>query len=168
MRPGRDEADAYYFRYIDLVDATDIVHELSRQRNDVLAHLRGIPDGRSLHRYASDKWSIREVVAHVSDCERLFSFRAFWFARNFDTPLPSFDQNVANAAARADARPWTSIVDEFDAVRASSISFFSSLPDDAWSRRGQASGFPFSVRALAFLTAGHAEHHMRILRERYA
>jgi DinB family protein len=122
---------------------------------------------QSLYRYAPGKWSIRDVVGHLSDTERLFVFRAFWFARGFESPLPSFDQNVAVSAAHAEQRPWSSLVEEFRAVRAATLSFFQTLPDEAWARRGIASGKPFSVRALAYLAAGHVTHHSRILRERY-
>ena len=94
-------------------------------------------------------------------------FRAFWFARGFDSPLPSFDQNTAMSAADADARSWRSHIDEFRAVRAATLAFFRNLPEEAWTRRGIASDNPFTVRALAYLAAGHVTHHCRILRERY-
>ena len=165
--PDRTEAAEYYFRYIDLVPAGDIRNQLEIQGTETLALLRGIDAERSRFRYAPDKWSIRDVVNHLTDTERLFVFRAFWFARGFDSPLPSFDQGVAAASAAADDRTWTSLVDEFAAVRAATVTFFQTLPRDAWSRRGIASGNPFSVRALAFLTAGHVIHHATILRERY-
>jgi hypothetical protein len=126
-----------------------------------------ITEERSLHRYDAGKWSMREVLSHINDCERLFVFRAFWFARGFDSPLPSFDQNEAIRRAGADGRPWSSHVDEFRAVRAATLSFFRTLPAEAWSRRGIASDNPFSVRALAYIAAGHVFHHVRILRERY-
>jgi len=106
-------------------------------------------------------------VNHLTDTERLFVFRAFWFPRGFDTPLPSFDQNVAVAAAGADHRAWESLVEEFRAVRAATLTFFQSLPVDAWARRGVASGNPFTVRALAYLAAGHVIHHTNILWARY-
>jgi hypothetical protein len=165
--PDRTEAAEYYFRYIDVVPAGDIREQLSAQGEETVALLRGIDAARSLFRYAPDKWSIRDVVNHVNDTERLFVFRAFWFARGFDTPLPSFDQGVAAVSAAADDRTWTSLVDEFAAVRAATVTFFQTLSRDAWTRRGIASGNPFSVRALAFLTAGHVTHHIAILRERY-
>ena len=165
--PDRTEAGEYYFRYIDLVPAGDIREMLSAQGEETVALLRGIDPERSLFRYAPDKWSIRDVVNHLNDTERLFVFRAFWFARGFDSPLPSFDQGVAAASAAADERTWTSLVEEFAAVRAATVTFFQTLPEDAWTRRGIASGNPFSVRALAFLTAGHVSHHIAILRERY-
>jgi hypothetical protein len=165
--PDRTEAAEYYFRYIDLVPAGDICDQLVAQGEETLALLRGIDAERSLSRYAPDKWSIREVLSHLNDTERLFAFRAFWFARGFDSPLPSFDQNVAAASAAADERAWISLVEEFAAVRAATVTFFQTLPAEAWTRRGIASGNPFSVRALAFLSAGHVTHHVAILRERY-
>ena len=165
--PDRTEAGEYYFRYIDLVPAGDICEVLETQGRETLALLRGIGPDASLTRYAPDKWSIRGVLSHLNDTERLFVFRAFWFARGFDSPLPSFDQGVAAASAAADGRTWTSLVDEFAAVRAATVTFFQALPEDAWTRRGIASGNPFSVRALAFLTAGHVTHHLTILREHY-
>jgi len=166
-RPDRTEAADYYFRYIDQVAGDDACSVLAAQAHEALTLLRSIPDERSLHRYADDKWSIREVASHLSDTERLFVFRAFWFARGFDTPLPSFDQNVAIAAAAADRRPWASVIEEFETVRAATLTFFRGLPEDAWMRRGVASGNPFSVRALAWLAAGHVTHHLAILRQRY-
>jgi hypothetical protein len=165
--PDRTEAAEYYFTYINQVGEGDITRILEDQKRETLAMLRGIPEGKSLHRYGPDKWSIREVVGHINDTERLFVFRAFWFARGLDLPLPSFDQDVAVRAAGADERPWKSHIDEFSSVRDATLSFFLNLPTDAWTRRGIASDKTFSVRALAYITAGHVTHHLRILRERY-
>lgn len=165
--PGRDEAAAYYFSYIGQVPAGDVRDLLRGQADETLGLLNGITDEVSLTRYAPDKWSIREVVNHVNDTERLFTFRAFWFARGFTSPLPSFEQDVANLAADADRRSWRGLIEEFSAVRGATIAFYDTLPDEAWLRRGIASGNPFSVRALAFLSVGHVTHHLRILRERY-
>ncbi len=167
IAPDRTEAAEYYFTYIDQVAAGDICRVLEAQLPETLALLHAISDDQSLTRYAPGKWSIREVVSHLNDTERLFVFRAFWFARGFDSPLPSFDQNVAVSTAGADERSWRSHVDEFKAVRAATLAFFRDLPADAWTRRGVASGNPFTVRALAYLSAGHVTHHTRILRERY-
>jgi hypothetical protein len=165
--PGRDEAAEYYYRYIDLVPPGDIVNTLDAHGEATATFLDSISDQRSLHRYAPDKWTIRSVVGHINDCERLFAFRAFWFARGFDSPLPSFDQDVAVASASADDRQWRDLVDEFRAVRAASLQLFRPLHVSAWDRRGIASGNPFTVRALAYLTAGHVTHHVNILRARY-
>ncbi|MGH7469707.1 MAG: DinB family protein [Longimicrobiales bacterium] len=165
--PDRTEAAEYYFTYIDQVGAGDICKSLERQTRETLALLQRISEEESLYRYAPDKWSVREVLSHINDAERIFVFRALWFARGFDTPLPSFDQNTAIAAAHADARPMSSHVEEFRAVRAATLAFFQSLPAHAWAMTGVASGNPFTVRALAYIVAGHVTHHMRILEERY-
>jgi hypothetical protein len=165
--PDRSEAAEYYFTYIDQVPAGDICRILDAQLPETLALLHVISDEQSRYRYAPDKWSIRQVVSHLSDCERLFVFRAFWFARGFEAPLPSFDQNIAAATAAADERSWTSLIEEFRAVREATLTFFQSLPADAWARRGIASDNPFTVRALAYIAAGHVIHHAAILRKRY-
>ena len=165
--PERAETAEYYHRYIDQVPAGDIRDVLERQLGDASSMLEAISEEQSLHRYAPGKWSIREVVAHINDTERLFTFRAFWFARALGEPLPSFDQDIAASHAGADERPWRSHLDEFHAVRAATIALFRNLPAEAWTRRGVASGNPFTVRALAYIAAGHLAHHLRILREQY-
>ena len=165
--PDRTEAAEYYFTYIDQVAAGDIRVFLKAQLMETLALLQSISEQQSLVRYAPDKWSIRQLVSHVNDTERLFVFRALWFARGFDSPLPSFDQNIAVSMAGGDDRSWDSHVEEFRAVRLATLAFFQDLPADAWTRRGIASGNPFTVRALAYISAGHAAHHVKILRERY-
>ena len=166
-RPDRSEAADYYFTYIDQVGEGDIRAILDDQLAQTVAFLRDITDDLSLHRYAPDKWSIRQAVSHVNDTERVFVFRAFWFARGFDSPLPSFDQNTAASTAGADERSWSSHIEEFQAIRSATMTLFRSLPADAWMRRGVASGYSVSVRALAYITAGHVTHHLKVLRERY-
>ena len=166
-RPDRTEAGDYYFRYIDLVADGDIVRTLIAQRDETVAYFNRITEAQAGSRYAAEKWTLRNVVGHLSDTERLFAARAFWFARGFDTPLPSFDPDEAIATAAFDARTWRSLIDEFAATRAATIAFFAGLPDEAWTRRGVASGNPFTVRALAYLAAGHVIHHVRIIDERY-
>lgn len=166
-RPQRDEAAEYYFTYIDQVPDGDICDLLDAQLAETAAALTAIPDARSNHRYADHKWTIKEVVNHVNDTERVFTFRALWFGRGFTEPLASFDQMVAIAGAGAAARSWSSHIDEFRSVRTATLSLFRHLPAEAWARRGVASGREFTVRALAYITAGHCTHHLRILRERY-
>jgi len=165
--PEPHEAAPYYFKYIDQVHGDDVVAVLQSQLDETLALLSGISEERSLHRYAPDKWSFRQVINHVNDCERLFAFRAFWFARGFDAPLPSFDEKISAAAARADELSWPSHVEEFRGTRLSTLAFFRNLPAEAWMRSGTASEMPFTVNALAYLAAGHLAHHLAILRERY-
>jgi len=165
--PDRTEAPPYYFKYIDRISSGDVVEELANQRGEALELFSRISEEKSLHRYAPEKWSIRQVVNHVNDTERVFLFRAFWFARGFDSPLPSYDQEVSTAMARADDVPWSKNVEEFDGVRRTTLDFFRNLPADVWMRSGIASDNSFTVRALAYITAGHASHHMAILREKY-
>jgi hypothetical protein len=165
--PDRSEAAEYYFTYIEKVPHGDICQILDDQLAETLPLLQSISEERSLYRYEPDKWSIREAFGHVNDAERLFVFRAFWFARGFSDPLPSFDQNTAVPASAAHSRSWSSHVDEFRTIRAATLTFFRSLPAAAWARRGVASGNPFTVRALAFIVAGHVAHHVKILNERY-
>jgi DinB superfamily len=166
-RPAAEEAAPYYWKYIDRVPGDDVLRVLEGQAEETLAFLRGISEERSRHRYAPDKWSIRETLSHVNDTERVFIMRALWFARGFDTPLPSFDQNIAAAGAEADRLPWAAHVEEFGDVRRASIDFFRNLQPSAWTRRGIASGNPFTVLSLGFIVPGHLTHHIRVLRERY-
>ena len=161
------EAAPYYFRYIDRVPAGAILQTLADQLNAIPVSLRPISEESSKHRYAPAKWSMREVLSHVNDAERVFLSRAFWFARNFETPLPSFDEKASLAATRAHEIPWSTHLEEFEAIRRSTIIFFRTLPPEAWTRHGIASDMPFTVRALAHIIAGHAIHHMAILEERY-
>ena len=165
--PARTEAAEYYFTYIDKVPAGDIRDVLERQLEETVALFAGISEERSRFRYAPDKWSIRQVASHINDTERVFSFRAFWFARELGRELASFDQNEAIARADADERTLRSHVEDFRAIRSATIALFRHLPENAWNQRGVASGNPVTVRALAYITAGHIAHHVRILRERY-
>ena len=166
-RPSRDEAADYYYKYIDQVGDGDIVEILVRQEGELLALLKPVSEDASLYRYGEDKWSIREVLGHINDTERLFSFRALCFGRGLDAPLPSFDQDIAAAAMAADSRSLSSHIDEFRSLRAATVALFRYLPEEAWLRRGEASGYEVTVRALAYILAGHLEHHSRILKERY-
>jgi hypothetical protein len=165
--PDRSEAADFYFTYIDKVPGGDIRLVLADQAGDVLTLLRGISDERSLDHYAPGKWSIRQVIGHMNDAERVFSFRAFWFARGFDSALASFDQDVAVPFAKADDRGWDIHLDEFAAIRAATVALFDGLDEAAWGRRGTASGHGVTVRALAYICAGHVAHHVDVLRTRY-
>jgi hypothetical protein len=166
-RPEPAEAAPYYFTYIDKVPGGDVLRVLAAQLDEIPAFLSGISEEKSLYRYAPDKWSLRELLGHLNDAERTFVFRALWFARGFDTPLPSFEEKEAVAAAAADQVPWARHVEEFRAVRLATLAFFHNLPAAAWKRRGIASGNPFTVRALAYIVAGHTVHHTAVIRERY-
>ena len=167
QRPAADEAAPYYDTYIRLVPEGDIVGVLAAQLEPSLALYRSISSEKSLYRYAEGKWSIRQVLNHITDTERVMLFRAYWFARGFDSALPGMDQDVAAGAARADEVPWEAHIEEFRTVREATLSFFRNLPAEAWKNRGLASGNPVSVRALSYILAGHPLHHQAILRERY-
>src|SRR6185295_13810481 len=166
-RPQPNEAASYYSIYINRVPSEDIVEVLASQLEEAIDFLSEISEEQSLHRYAPEKWSMRELLGHVNDTERVFMFRALWFARGFQDPLPSFDQDIGFQAAGSDKVSWASHVDEFCAVRSSTLAFFRNLPSDAWLRSGIASDNSVTVRALAYITAGHVSHHLAILRERY-
>ena len=166
-QPQANEAASYYFRYIDLARTDDIVSFMDQQMKETMPFLEGISEDRSTHRYAADKWSIRELLNHVSDGERIFCGRALWFARGFTDPLPSFEQEVAVAGANANDTSWADLVEEFRTVRFATLSFLRNLPEEAWSRTGVASDSVVSVNALAYIIAGHLAHHVNVLKERY-
>jgi hypothetical protein len=166
-RPQQLEAAPYYFAYINLVVGDDVVDTIEGQLEESRAFFSGISEEKSLSRYAPEKWSIRQVLNHISDTERALAFRALWFARGFETPLPSYDQHVAAAGACGDGVSWASHEEEFRRVRLSTISLFRNMPSEAWSRSGIASDNRFTVHALAYIIAGHLQHHIAVLGERY-
>jgi DinB family protein len=166
-RPAESEAAPYYFTYINQVTGEDAVSVIESQVDECLALFAGISEEQSLSRYAPDKWSIRQLLNHVTDTERAFAFRALWFARGFDSPLPGYDQTIAAGGAEADRIAWAAHVEEFRRVRLATISLFRNMPPEAWRRAGIASDNRFTVRAMAYIVAGHVTHHLRILRERY-
>jgi len=166
-RPDGTEAASFYFTYINKVSGNDALADIEMQLEQSLALFHGISEETSLRRYAPGKWSIRQVLNHVTDNERAFAFRALWFARGFEAPLPGFDQDVAATGAEADSVSWAAHIEDFRRVRLSTISLFSNMPADGWKRGGIASDNFVTVRALAWIIAGHLEHHSAILRERY-
>src|SRR5215831_18484620 len=143
-RPEPTETAPVYFTYIDRIQSDDVVGVLGKQSEEALALFTSVSEDKSLYKYAPDKWSIREVLSHINDSERVFLLRALWFARGFDSPLPSYDQEICVPAARADEVSWASHIDEFRAIRLATMAFFRNLPHDAWLRTGVASGNPFT------------------------
>ena len=166
-RPAPDEYAPFYGRYIDLVPAGDIVEILTRQVDETVALLEGLSDAAAEHRYAPGKWSIKEVVGHVTDGERVFAYRTLRFGRGDAIALPGFDENQYVPAGRFDDRSLRSLLDELVAVRRATVALLGGLPAEAWLRRGEASGADVTVRALAYKTAGHELHHRALLEERY-
>jgi MOSC domain-containing protein YiiM len=168
-RPGPDEYGEFYARYVARVpEGTDLVALLAAQRDATSALLAAIPEARSHYRYAPGKWSIKEVIGHLSDVERIMAYRALRIARGDATPLPGFDEDAYVPYARSDDRTVGELIEEWVAARQASIALLRNLPADAWTRRGTASNKPVSVRALAFIIAGHEQHHLETLRVRYA
>lgn len=167
-RPEPDEYVAYFGRYIEKVGRNDDPLALHREQLEQAgAALAAIPDPKAGYRYGPDKWSIREMVGHLADTERILTYRAIRIARGDTTPLPGFDQDEYVAGAGFDARPMASLVDEWRTARAAAISFFDSVTAETERRLGTASGGPMSVRALAYIIPGHFAHHARVLRSKY-
>jgi hypothetical protein len=166
-RPGTDEFSPYYTPYVARVPDGDLLATLESQLGETLALLRAVGPERSLHRYAPGKWSMRDLVQHLSDAERIFAYRALRIARGDETPLPGWDENRYAPAANADRRSWPDLIAELAAVRAATLALFRGLDADAFARRGIANGQPVTVRALVWIIAGHERHHVAVLRERY-
>jgi hypothetical protein len=166
-RPQTGEYATYYARYIDLATEDDIVAALDAQSHETATILGGLSEAQASHRYEPGKWSVKQLVGHVTDAERIFAFRALAFARGETTPLPGFDQDPYVANAGSDDRSIGELAEEFATVRKANVMMFRALSEEAWQRSGVASDNPISVRALAYILLGHERHHLRILRERY-
>jgi uncharacterized damage-inducible protein DinB len=158
-RPHASEYAEYYATYIRQVPDGDILATLAAQIEDTASRLSHLPAGRETFRYAPGKWSVRDVVGHMVDVERLFAFRALWFARNAEGALPSMDQESWAASSNAGDRPLADLVAEFRTARAATLTLFASFDAEICLRRGVASGNPFTVRSLAWMIAGHENHH---------
>jgi hypothetical protein len=166
-KPAETEYLPYYGRYISLVPDGDILSVLDKQSEATLALLRGIPESQAGWRYAPDKWSIKELVGHLLDTERIFAYRALRFARNDRTPVPGYEQDDYIREASFDECLLAALAAEFESVRHSTLFLFKHLSEAAWTRRGMANDSEVSVRALAYIIAGHELHHREILRSKY-
>jgi hypothetical protein len=166
-RPDATEYAPFYAGYVARVPEADVVGALRDSGTEIIAALAVVPASRGGFRYADEKWTVREVIGHLIDAERIFTYRALRLARGDSTPLPPFEENDYVRTAGSEARTLTDLVDELRAVRESTVRMFASFPGEAWTRTGIVSGREVSVRALAYITAGHARHHLAILRERY-
>lgn len=164
--PTADEYAPDYAKYVAPLSG-DMFELLRSQATTTAALLAATPESRAGHRYAEGKWSVKEVVGHLSDSERVFSYRALRFARADATDLPGFEEDEWVAAAQFDRRTLASIAAEFAAVRAATLALFASFDDEALRRRGTANGQEVSVRAVAALLVGHERHHVGLLRDRY-
>jgi hypothetical protein len=166
-RPQTGEYVSDYQRYIDLAPEDDIVAALDAQARETAALLGGLSEQQAAYRYAPDKWSIKQLVGHVTDGERIFAYRALAIARGETQPLPGFEQEPYVVNSGADERSMADLAGELAAVRRANVMMFRALSDEAWRRIGTASDNPISVRALAYGILGHERHHMGILKERY-
>jgi hypothetical protein len=166
-RPTPEEYVSYFGTYIDLVEGDDFLTSLTDVHATTQAVLAPLTEAQADHRYAPGKWSVKEVIQHVIDGERVFCARALAFARGDTTPLPGFDQDVYAANCRADERPFTEILEEFAAVRAASVALFRSFDESTLDLAGVADGNPLSVRAIGFILPGHELHHRGVLEARY-
>jgi uncharacterized damage-inducible protein DinB len=167
IRPGADEYAPYYATYVDKVTEPDVAALLNAQKQSTARLLAGLDEKQAAYRYAPGKWSLREVIGHLSDAERIFSYRLLRVARADPTPLSSFDQNTYVPAGQFERRPLADVAAEFATVRDATLTLVGSLDAEALARRGTASGTPVSARALAFIIAGHEKHHLGVIRARY-
>ncbi len=166
-RPDSSEYDSYYETYVSKVGNGDVIEVLRTTGSRAAEILASVPAERLDFRYADGKWSVREVIGHMIDAERVFSYRALCFARGDETPLPGMDQDVFMARADFGGRSHESLVDEFRCLRAANVALFSSFSEEVLDRGGVASDSPVTVRALIHIIAGHVIHHLHVLQERY-
>jgi len=166
-RPEADEIPPHYVGYIQRVPEPDPVIVCAEQIEETATLLRGLSDTDAMYRYGRGKWSIKEVVGHLADVERIMAYRALRIARGDTTPLPSFDENAYVPIAKFDHRSLADLVGELRTTRAATLALLRTFDAEAWRRRGTASGKPVSVRALGYMIPGHERHHVEILRTRY-
>jgi hypothetical protein len=167
QRPGPDEYSPLFQGYVDRVPPGDVLCHLRDQKSRTLTLLQGLDEPQGTIAYAPGKWTVKRLVQHVIDGERLFGYRALCIARGEQNSLPGFDEDAYAANDGSDARTLASLTSEYAAVRGATLALFEGLPPEAWARRGTANGKPASVRSLVWITAGHELHHLAVLRERY-
>ncbi len=167
VRPEPSEHNAYYRLYIDQVPEGNILDLLRDTLEQTLQTLRAVPESRGDYRYEPGKWTVKDVVGHMVDTERVFTYRALSMARTDPAALPEMDQDLYAEANNTDDRTLKSLLDELEAVRQGSLALFASFDAAAAARTGTASGFPFTVRTFPYIIVGHEIHHRRVLEERY-
>jgi hypothetical protein len=166
-RPDLSRVPQFYHGYISKVKEDDLMNGLRSSTKNLFDLLKSIPADKHDHRYADGKWTIKEVVQHMIDGERVFTYRALRFARKDDTPLPGFDENLFAQTAKADKRNWNDLVEEFAAVRKATEIMFGSFDADQLDASGTASDASNYVLGFGYIVAGHVNHHCQIIRERY-
>jgi uncharacterized damage-inducible protein DinB len=166
-RPDLGRVPEYFHKYINQVEEDDLMDALQKQTRSFLRFLKEIPKDKRNYRYAEDKWTIKEVVQHIIDAERIFDYRALCFARKDTTSLPSFDENTYAANSKGELRKWKDLVKEFEAVRQSTITLFDSFDNEQLESVGTASGKSNYVLGIGFVIAGHINHHVNVVKEKY-
>jgi len=167
QRPKPDEFAPYYRGYVDRIPGGDVLALLETLRTETAALFAGIDEAKAEYRYAPGKWSVREVLGHLIDVERVFGVRGLAFARGDGTPLPGFDQDEYVANGGFANRTIENLLEERDGLRRSHLALFRGLKDEAWARTGTANGALFTTRAIPYVLAGHEIHHVGVLRDRY-
>lgn len=167
LRPDQNEYTPYYYQYIKLVPQNNILEYLNQQLDETIKLFTGVSEEKAMFRYAPDKWSVKEVLGHIMDGERIFAYRALCISRGEKNSLPGFEQNDYVANANFDELKLTDIMDEFVALRKSNLKMFGNFSEEMWTRRGIANKNEVTVRAVAYVLAGHALHHLNVIRERY-
>lgn len=166
-RPEEHEYPGYYEPFIGLTKTADIVQELEKEGHNIVKFLLTIPEEKGDYRYHPDKWSLKEVLAHIIDTERIFNYRALCFSRGEINPLPGFDENMYAENCGAAARTLNSLTEEFLCVRRSTVELYKNLSPAMMLKKGTANEKQISVRAIAHITCGHGLHHLQMIRERY-
>lgn len=166
-RPDLSRVPEFYHTYINQVDGDDLMSVLQKQTKSFLKLLKEIPKDKRSYRYADSKWTIKEVLQHIIDAERIFAYRALCFARKDATALPSFEENDYAANCKAENRKWKDLVNEFEVVRQATIALFDSFDDEQLDTAGTASGKSNYVSGIGFTIAGHANHHANVIKEKY-
>ena len=166
-RPGTNEYASYYEGYVSKVPEGDILAVMRSESERMAELLSALSPEQADHRYEAGKWSVKEVVGHIIDTERMFGYRAHCFAREDPAPLPGFEQDDYARSSNAGSRSMQELVEELRAVSQSNLAFFGGLDEEMWTRRGMASGCAFTVRALAYILVGHELHHRGVLESRY-
>jgi uncharacterized damage-inducible protein DinB len=167
LRPEPGECAPPHFAYVREVPDVDVLLSMERQIHETTALLEALPGEKADFAYAPGKWTVKQVIGHLIDAERIFSYRALRLARGDSTPLPGFDENAYVPASAAERRSIVDLLGELHAVRRASLALFQHLPAEAPTRTGSVNGVTVSVRALVWVIAGHERHHLRILKERY-
>jgi uncharacterized damage-inducible protein DinB len=166
-RPNPTDYAAPHAGYVDLVDEDDILSAMQEQSSSTQKLLAGLDESRAAYRYGEGKWSVKEVIGHIVDSERIMGYRALCVARGESQSLPGYDENDYVANASFDSWKLGDLAEAYALARRANLVFFHNLPDEAWSRRGTANQYPVSVRGLAYVIVGHERHHLKVLREKY-